>query len=191
MPNHPTPKKDPLKPSILANPLKTKADALALVRAMAFNDAMLKTAAARLADEVATARANHDADIALTLETITKQREALQAWSEANKQEYFSEPRSIETINGVFGFRKSKSLQLFSRLKWADVVDRLATPAFTRALLVLQRLTKYLRITIEVDKRAMLAAATAEKPMLSAKKLSSYGVKLEVWDEFYVELKTN
>lgn len=111
------------------------------------------------------------------LEPLAEERKRLETdlavFANLKKAELFGDirNRSQELTFGIIGFRRAKALRLLAKRTWGGVLDALDAYGFIAAI----------RIKREVDKAAM-----ADWP---DEKLAQVGVRREVTDDFFVELK--
>jgi phage host-nuclease inhibitor protein Gam len=99
----------------------------------------------------------------------------LQVYSTENRDTLFTKKKSIETVYGTYGFRRSnpslKPMKGFTWIAVANLLEKIA-PA-------------YIRKKIEADKDKLLA----DRETLGDK-MAEYGVKVVQEETFFVERKT-
>lgn len=119
------------------------------------------------ADELATAAIELKSTVALCEKYAEDHRAEL--LPDENKS------KSVQTAHSVYGFRTGMPvLKLFSKNTWEKVTDRL------RALGKM----KFVRVSYETNKQALLTAQTSED-------LAALGVKVVQAEDFYIEPKTD
>lgn len=110
---------------------------------------------------------------------IAAKEAALQTWAEGARED-FGDKKSVELLHGKLSFRKGPpKLAVLSRWKWKTVL----------AELMLSAGRKFLVKKFDIDKEAILSAATGPEGTVTKEELSSWGLKIEQEEFFYAEPK--
>ncbi len=141
------------------------------------NDTRINSLTAEMDEAIQAIRDEYDSD----LNIMTKQNELLMATIKGyciqNRESLFVEKKSIETLFGKLGFRKSPpSVKCGKGFKWDAVLE-----------LLKEKMPGYVRTVQEPDKEKLLA--DREKVGV-ADKLSSVGLVVVHDETFYIDLKT-
>lgn len=138
---------------------------------MSLRDGLL----ADLEMEINTARSRYEPQITAYGEEINADFESAQRWAEANPSTFASK-KSLDLLHGTIGFRTGQPrLKLLSGWTWNRVLE----------LMVVNRLTDYIRQKQEPDKERILA----ERDQLTSELMKRIGVKVVQDETFYIEPK--
>ena len=100
---------------------------------------------------------------------------------DANKMD-FEKVRTREMVHGAVGYRTNpKKVSLLNRkYNWETVVQLLKKFKWGK---------DYLREITEVNKEAIITAASGDDPVLSDNKLAAVGLKVDQGETFFLEIK--
>ncbi len=113
---------------------------------------------------------NADAEAAPHQERRRELSAALNGFAEVNKSELFARRKSLELPHGVIGFRQSTSLVARTKVKMAQVLEKLKDLGWTEAV----------KTTEGVNKEVMRE--------WSDSRLEAVGMERRVVDQFFVEI---
>ena len=136
----------------------------------------------------------HDQKIKDLGERIAEHQARLEAWARTNREELGlggEENKSLNLRQGTVGFRwGNPKLVCGKGWDWDKVTTALSGEGLAAALAkIFTGLRKYLRVKIEVDRQALLAAAKPSMGELSKGELRKLGLAVEREESFYVEPK--
>jgi phage host-nuclease inhibitor protein Gam len=132
---------------------------------------------------VLAAQARHAAELAKLEAKLQEHSAAVEAWAKKDRKGW--ELQSLPLQYGTLEFRTSPpKLELLDEKKtpWKAVLATM--------LAALKTWGKFIRRKPEIDKRALLSAATGEKPALTAAMLAKLGVRVAQEETFSITLKT-
>ena len=142
----------------------------------AANDAQICSLTAEMDEHITEIREEYDSDLNLLAGTQTMLLAVIKGYCLQNKVSLFVDKKSIDTLYGKVGFRKSPpALKPMKGLKWEDVVENLK-----------EILPDYVRTTEEADKEKLLADRDKEDV---AKLFPSLGVEVKQDEKFFIDLK--
>ena len=112
---------------------------------------------------------------------INLQATALGAWAKENRRVEFGDSQSLQLPDGTLSFKWGKrSVELLSGWDWVKVLKKMGA-----------RWAAHIRIKREVDLRQILIDSqpnpkTGKKPLLTAEKLRTIGLRIEQTESFEV-----
>lgn len=152
---------------------------------IAAGDATLAILRGVLDAELSEIRARHEPKITEIEASLKAKKDAIEAWARQARafQHCFDEKKSLDMKHGTIGFKLGPpSLGLFTDWEWPRVLSVLVKAAGR-----CKRWAKYVRWKPELDKRALLKDALAEK--LQKHQLLKWGLKVSQAETFHIELK--
>jgi len=134
---------------------------------------------AQMEMEIATIQKRFAPKLANLCDGIRSAEADAQIYCEANRAAIFPERKSRETISATFGFELTppRVETAGKRIKWKDVVDRLARLSWGAA---------YLR---QADARPDKEALLADRQRLSAEQCTSAGIEFVQDEQFFIRPK--
>jgi phage host-nuclease inhibitor protein Gam len=140
------------------------------------NDAEKCSLEAEMDERITAIRDEYDDDLSIITAEQALLMAVIKGYCVQNKTTLFTEKRSIETLFGKLGFRKSPhALKCLKGYKWEDVVEKLE-----------ELLPDYVRTIKEADKEKLLA--DRDRPEIAAQ-FSVIGVEVKQDEKFFIELK--
>jgi phage host-nuclease inhibitor protein Gam len=129
--------------------------------------------------QLTAARERYEEPLSTLGKQIEEKTAVLERWAEQNPEEFARGRKSIEMIHGLLGYRTgTPKLKLLRGCSWDSV------------LLIVKNLAKFagfVRVKEEVNKEAILAAASASR--INDDELKQIGVKVVQEEAFFVEPK--
>jgi phage host-nuclease inhibitor protein Gam len=131
--------------------------------------------------QLAHVRERYEGNLAAYAEALKTKTDALRAWAEANPDEFPKGRKSIQFVHGTIGFRTgTPKLALLNRVWNWDKVHKM--------LITLGLAKDYVRTKEEVDKEAIIAAASKNPDPEGARLACAvFGTKVVQDESFFVE----
>jgi phage host-nuclease inhibitor protein Gam len=143
----------------------------------AANDARINSINAEMDEDIQAIRDEYDSDLNILNSENGLLMATIKGYCVQNRESLFVEKKSIETVFGKLGFRKSPhALKALKGFKWDAITEKLK-----------ELLPDYIRTVDEPNKEKLLADRDKEGV---ADKLSLVGVQVAQDETFYIELKT-
>jgi phage host-nuclease inhibitor protein Gam len=161
--------------------ITTRDEAEALVGEIALVTLNQIRTTAKMDQEITAVRQKYEGNLAAYSEDLKTKTDTLRAWAEACPDQFPKGRKSIQFVQGTIGFRTgTPKLALLSRLWNWDRVHK--------SLIALGLAKDYLRTKEEIDKEAIIAAASKNTDKDGAAlACAAFGTKVIQEESFYVE----
>jgi phage host-nuclease inhibitor protein Gam len=113
-------------------------------------------------EEIAAIKTGAKQSVAPAQARIKELETSLAAFGALNKQELFNKPKSRKLQFGTLGFRQSTKIKTLSKVKLANVLEKLKQYHFTTAIKTTEKVDKE-EMTKWPDERLELVGMTREK----------------------------